>query len=322
MYRKLNLTAERIEAVLRQRNAAASVVGGRVLPGFVEMLLRPEGGTKVSQVKALQADIALAVGNSNIRIAQSGSHLAIQIGRESRQPVRLAALMSQLDHLPRYTAVLGLSEDGAPLLARLSAPDVAHVLISGTTGSGKTCLAQSALISLCQTHRPYELGVIVIDPKRRDHDAFGRAVERHLLLPPARATEDAVSALARVIEAMQRRAIQAEPMPRIVVFVDELADLCQTGGASVLDPLTRIAQRGRESGIHLLACTQKPSAKAIGPLLKANLPLRLVGRVTSAEDARVASGMAGSGAEKLSGAGDFIAVSGGRAIRFQAAMPL
>jgi len=322
MYRKLNLTAERIEAVLRQRNAAASVVGGRVLPGFVEMLLRPEGGTKVSQVKALQADIALAVGNSNIRIAQSGSHLAIQIGRESRQPVRLAALMSQLDHPPRYTAVLGLSEDGAPLLARLSAPDVAHVLISGTTGSGKTCLAQSALISLCQTHRAYELGVIVIDPKRRDHDEFGRAVERHLLLPPAHTADEAAPALARVIEAMQRRAIQTEPMPRIVVFVDELADLCQTGGASVLDPLTRIAQRGRESGIHLLACTQKPSAKAIGPLLKANLPLRLVGRVTSAEDARVASGMAGSGAEKLSGAGDFIAVSGGRAIRFQAAMPL
>lgn len=322
MYRKLNLTAERIEAVLRERNAAASVVGGRVLPGFVEMLLRPEGGTKVSQVKALQADIALAVGNSNIRIAQSGSHLAIQIGRESRQPVRLAALMSQLDNLPRYTAVLGLSEDGAPLLARLSAPDVGHMLIAGTTGSGKTCLAQSVLMSLCQTHRPYELGAIVIDPKRRDRDVFGQAVERHLLLPPARAINDVVPALARVVEAMERRAIQTEPLPRIVVYVDELADLCQTGGSSVLDPLTRIAQRGRESGIHLVACTQKPSSKAIGPLLKANLPLRLVGRVTSAEDARVASGMAGSGAEKLAGAGDFVAVSGGRAIRFQAAMPL
>ncbi len=322
MYRKLNLTAERIEAVLRERNAAASVVGGRVLPGFVEMLLRPEGGTKVSQVKALQADIALAVGNSNIRIAQSGSHLAIQIGRESRQPVRLAALISQLDKLPPYTAVLGLSEDGAPLLARLSAPDVSHVLIAGATGSGKTCLAQSVLISLCQAHRPHELGVIVIDPKRRDHDGFGQAIERHLLLTPARTSDEAVRALARVIEVMERRTAQPEPMPRIVVYVDELADLCQTGGSAVLDLLTRLAQRGRESGIHLVACTQKPSSKAVGPLLKANLPLRLVGRVTSAEDARVATGMAGSGAEKLCGAGDFVAVSGGRTIRFQAAMPL
>ena len=321
MYKKLNLTAERIEAVLRERNAAASVVGGRVLPGFVEMLLRPEGGTKVSQVKALQADIALAVGNSNIRIAQSGSHLAIQIGRESRQPVRLAALMGQLESLPRYTAVLGLSEDGAPLLACVSSPDVGHMLISGTTGSGKTSLAQTVMTSLCQTHRPYELGLIVIDPKRRDRDEFGRVIERHLLLPPARSSDEAAPALAKVVEAMERRAIQTDPLPRIVVYVDELADLCQTGGATVLDPLTRIAQRGRESGIHLVACTQKPSSKAVGPLLKANLPLRLVGRVTSAEDARVASGMAGSGAEKLAGAGDFIAVSGGRTIRFQAALP-
>ncbi|MCS7062252.1 MAG: DNA translocase FtsK [Anaerolineae bacterium] len=320
MYRKLNRTAERIEAVLRERRAAASVVGGRVLPGFVEMLLRPEPGTKVSQVKALQADIALAVGNSNIRIAQSGTHLAIQIGRESRQPVRLTALMSQLDQTPRYTAVLGLAEDGAPLLARLSAPDVAHALIAGTTGSGKTSLAHTALISLCRTHRPYELGVVVIDPKCRDE--FARAVERHLLLPPARTPDEAVSALAKVVAAMERRVAQLDPLPRIVVYVDELADLCQSGGAALIDPLTRIAQRGRESGIHLLACTQKPSAKAIGPLLKANLPLRLVGRVTSIEDARVASGIAGSGAEKLTGAGDFLAVAGGRTIRFQAALPI
>jgi len=104
--------------------------------------------------------------------------------------------------------------------------------------------------------------------------------------------------------------------------VDELADLVQTGGAPVIEMLTRIAQRGREAGFHLIACTQKPSAKVVGSLLKANLPLRLVGRVLSAEDARVATGISGSGAEKLMGSGDFIAVTAGRVIRFQAAMPV
>ena len=321
MYRKLNLTADRIEAVLRERNAAASIVGGRVLPGFVEMLLRPDPGTKVSQVKALQADIALAVGNSNVRIAQNGTNLAIQIGRDRRQAVRLTSLMNQIAELPRYTAILGLSEDGAPLLARFSSPEVTHVLISGTTGSGKTSLAQTMIVSLCRNHRPHEFGVVVIDPKRRERDEFIHEVEKHLLLPVIRDTPTATTALTKLVEVMERRAVQTDPSPRIIVYIDELADLCQSGGSEIIDNLTRIAQRGRESAIHLLLCTQKPSSKSVGSLLKANLPLRLVGRVVSAEDARVASGIAGCGAERLCGSGDFVAIALGRTIRFQAALP-
>lgn len=322
MYQKLNLTAERIEQVLRERNVPASVVGGRVLPAFVELLLHPEGGTRVSQVRALQADIALAVGNANIRIAQSGSHLAIQIGRESRQPVSLRALMLRMakEHAPRFTSVLGLNEDGSILMTRWSAPDVPHALISATTGGGKTTLAQIVLVSLVTTHRPYELGVVLIDPKAAGRTSgFVRAMERHLLLPPAVSVDDAAAALGKVAEVMERRAQLRDPLPRIMVYVDELADLVEQGGPVILGPLTRLAQMGREAGIHLVVCTQKPSSKLIGPLLKANIPLRLVGRVTSVEDARVASGMPACGAEKLAGAGDFIAVAGGgRTIRFQA----
>ncbi len=322
MYSKLSRTADRIEAVLRERRAPATVVGGKVMPGFVEMLLRPSPGTKVNQVKALQADIALAVGNSNVRISQSGTHLAIQIAREKREPVRLSSLMGQLTDIPRYTAVLGLSEDGAPLLARLSSPDVGHLLIAGTTGSGKTSLAHSILLSLCDRHRPRELGLIVLDPKNREQDDFSKAVAKHLLMPIARTREEVIGAVNKVVDAMEKRSTDVEPLPRIVVYADELADLCQTGGDAVIEAFTRIAQRGREPGIHLLACTQKPSAKAIGSLLKANLPLRLVGRVVSAEDARMAAGVAGCGAEKLNGCGDFIAITGTKSIRFQAALPI
>jgi S-DNA-T family DNA segregation ATPase FtsK/SpoIIIE len=322
MYTKLSRTADRIEAVLRERHAPATVVGGKVMPGFIEMLLRPAPGTKVNQVKALQADIALAVGKSNVRIAQSGTHLAIQIARESREPVRLSNLLNQLSDVPRYTAVLGLSEDGAPLLARLSAPDVGHILLAGTTGSGKTSLAQTILLSLCDRHRPRELGLIVLDPKRRDNDDFSRTIEKHLLLPIARTREEVIAAVNKVVEAMEKRATDADPTPRILVYADELADLCQIGGETLILALTRIAQRGREPGVHLLACTQKPSSKAIGSLLKANLPLRLVGRVMSAEDARMAAGISGCGAERLNGCGDFIAVTGTKTIRFQAALPI
>ncbi len=325
MYTRLSNTADRIEAVLRDRHAPATVVGGKVMPGFIEMLLRPAPGTKVNQVRALQADIALAVGKSNVRIAQSGTHLAIQIARESRQPVKLSQLLGQLGTLPRFTAVLGLSEDGAPLLARLASPDVSHVLVAGTTGSGKTSLARSILLSLCDQHRPRELGLVVLDPKRHERgagDDFERAIEKHLLLPYARTREEVIGTVNRVISVMEKRTAGQESLPRIVVYADELADLCQTGGDELIAALTRIAQRGREPGVHLLACTQKPTAKVIGSLLKANLPLRLVGRVLSADDARVATGIAGSGAERLNGCGDFIAVTGNKTIRFQAALPV
>ncbi len=318
MYTKMNHTADRIEAVLRERRAPATVVSGKVMPGFVEWLLRPLPGTKVNQVKALQADIALAIGINNVRIAQSGTHLAIQIARESREPVRLSSLLEQLGDVPRYTAVLGLSEDGAPLLARLSSPDVGHLLIAGTTGSGKTSLARSILLSLCDRHRPRELGLIVLDPKQRERDDFAKSIEKHLLMPIARTREEVIGAVNKVIDAMEKRPTDVEPSPRIVVYADELADLCQTGGEAMIEAFTRIAQRGREPGIHLLACTQKPSSKAIGSLLKANLPLRLVGRMMSAEDARMAAGVSGCGAEKLNGCGDFIAITGTKTIRFQA----
>jgi DNA segregation ATPase FtsK/SpoIIIE-like protein len=101
--------------------------------------------------------------------------------------------------------------------------------------------------------------------------------------------------------------------------IDELADLVQSGGPAILENLSRLVQRGREAGIHVVGATQKPSSTVIGSIVKANFPVRLVGRVTSAEDARVAAGIGATGAEKLTGRGDFIAITGPGTIRFQAA---
>jgi S-DNA-T family DNA segregation ATPase FtsK/SpoIIIE len=107
--------------------------------------------------------------------------------------------------------------------------------------------------------------------------------------------------------------------PRVVVVIDELADLLMSAGKEAQHALTRLAQRGREAGLHLVACTQKPASAVVGSLAKANFPVRLVGRVTSPEEAKVATGYAGTGAERLRGPGDFIAVVGGQVTRFQAA---
>ncbi|MEK7787422.1 MAG: FtsK/SpoIIIE domain-containing protein, partial [Chloroflexota bacterium] len=125
--------------------------------------------------------------------------------------------------------------------------------------------------------------------------------------------------LDRLNEEMDRRDLEGVSLPRIVIVVDEVVDLLMTGGKLVEAALTRLAQRGREAGLHLILGAQKPSSAALGPQLKANLPVRLVGRVGSVEDARVASGIAGSDAEKLTGRGDFLAIAGGHTTHFQAA---
>ena len=225
----------------------------------------------------------------------------------------------QSSRIPAATAVLGLCDDGAPLLLRLPSPDVAHVLIAGCTGSGKTALCQTVILSLAMMHRRSQLQFVLVDPKRRAFMPF--APLPHLLRPIIGDAAEAIVALHELINVMETRGAGSNPdaIPLIVVVLDELADLMQVGGRALAEPLTRLAQRGREAGIHIIACTQKPSSQVVGTLMRANFPVRLVGKVVSPEDARVAAGCGGTGAEKLTGRGDFVAVASGQVLRFQAA---
>jgi S-DNA-T family DNA segregation ATPase FtsK/SpoIIIE len=226
-------------------------------------------------------------------------------------------LCEQLSEVPPVTAVLGLEQTGAPLLLRLSSPDVAHVLIAGTTGSGKTALARTLLASLAMYNRQSQVQLVLIDPKGRGFGAM--AALPHALGGVVSTPEAAVERLRWLVMEMERRDREAISRPAIVVAVDELADLLQSGGAAVEAMLTRLAQRGREAGIHVVACTQKPTAALIGGAMKANFPIRLVGAVASKDEARYASGVTDSGAEKLEGKGDFLLVAKGDTVRFQAA---
>jgi S-DNA-T family DNA segregation ATPase FtsK/SpoIIIE len=314
----LELQADRIEMVLAHHRAPARVNGGVVTPRWVQFHLAPALGTRLNRVQALADELALALGASQVRVSRQGAALQVEVPRPDPQPVRLLELCRRLPAVPLGTAVLGIADDGAPLLLRLPSPDVAHVLVAGTTGSGKTALTQSLVLSLALAHRRSQLQLVLVDPKG------GRAFQPlaglpHLLKPVLLDSGQAALALAELVAVMEQRDLSRCSTPRIVVVIDELADLAATGGKPLLEALARLAQRGREAGIHLVACTQKPAASVLGAVSKANFPVRLVGRVTSIEDARVATGLGGSGAERLMGRGDFLAVSGAGVTRFQAA---
>jgi len=313
----LEFQSNRIEAVLASHRVHARVQGGSVTPRSIRFNLTPALGTRVASVRKLDEELALALGAADVRISREGEGLAVEMPRPDASPIHLLPLLDSLPAIPPLTAYLGLSQDGRPLLVRLPSPDVAHVFVAGTTGSGKTELMRTMALSLALTNRQAALQLALIDPKGRGLSPL--AGLPHLLAPVAADLNSARALLERLVQAMERRDAAGVTFPRVVIFVDELVDLLMQGGREIQDSLTRLAQRGREAGMHLVAGAQKPSASAVGSLLKANFPVRLVAKVASADDARVAAGVAGSGAEKLTGRGDFVAVSSGQVTRFQAA---
>lgn len=323
--RLLNFQADKIEMVLAAHQAPARVWGGRLTPRTIQFHLAPAANTKLTKLEALTEEVALALGTSTARLTRTNGTLSLEVPRTDSRFVSLAELDARLEKdegLRRAlasagTAILGLDAEGVPLLLRLGSPDVAHCLIAGTTGSGKTELARTLVASLVMHQKPRDLQLALFDPKAHGLALF--APMPHLLFPIASESEELLGRLGYLVAEMERRDHERVERPRIVVVIDELADVLQSCGAPVEGLLTRLAQRGRSAGISVVACTQKPSARAVGTLMRANFPVRLVGRVTSADDARVAAGIGGTGAEKLAGRGDFLLVAGGQVIRFQAA---
>jgi S-DNA-T family DNA segregation ATPase FtsK/SpoIIIE len=317
MRRYLEYQADQIEMVLASHRVPARVTGGLVTPRWVRFELITALGARVGKIVNLSEELALRLGSRNCRVRRQNGTIQVEVPRENPGQVRLLALCRQLCDIPPCTAVLGLEEEGVPLLLRLSSPEVAHVLIAGTTGSGKTALARTMALSLALLSGQRRVQIVLIDPKGRGFAALEGLP--HLVWSPVVEVGRAVELLRELVLAMERRDRLAASEPRVVVFIDELADLLQVGGLAAEGALTRLLQRGREAGIHVVGCTQKPTAASIGSLVKANFPLRLVGSVTSPEEAKVAAGLRGTGAERLLGRGDFLLVTHGEVVRFQAA---
>lgn len=334
MRHRLHFQADRIELVLASHKVPARVTGGKVTPRLVRFQVTTPLGVKVKKVASLSEELALSLGSPACRVYRDGAEVQVEVPRDDPQPVNLLPLCHRLarqgphgrETVPPVTAVLGLDHEGVPLLLRLPSPNVAHVLIAGTTGSGKTALARTLVTSLALHNHQRDLQLVLVDPKGRGFSAFEGLP--HLLVPasaqgPAGGVvthaDEALPVLERLVAEMERRDAEGRSEPRLVLVLDELADLIQVGGRKMEGLLTRLTQRGREAGLHLVACTQKPTAAVIGGLVKSNFPVRLVGAVTSPEDAKVATGLARTGAERLLGQGDFLVVAKGQVTRMQAA---
>lgn len=240
-----------------------------------------------------------------------------QLSLAGTQPpqVNFLALALEMDGDPQLrqalkvsgTALLGVASDGVPLMIRLASPDVTHVLISGTKASGKTEAVRTILASIALNQNARDIQFVLLDPKSSAFEFLANSP--HLLGDIATTPERALQHLRWLENELERRETQNVQRPRLVVVVDDLSELLTHAGREFPVHLARLAQRGRGTGISLVVCTNKANAADLSPALRANFPVRLIGKHSGGTD----------GANVLRGRGDFILNAAGEHVRFQVA---
>ena len=298
-------------------------------PTVTQYTLKPADGIKLSKITTLSNDLSLALASHPIRIEApipGKSLVGIEVPNKARAQVRLRDLISnsRFQQAPsNLTFCLGRDVSGNPVYADLSR--MPHLLVAGSTGTGKTIFLNSLILSLLYQNSPEILRFILIDPKRVEFPVYQELP--HLLSPVIFDAQKAINALKWLISEMERRfdifsqakardisiynemAIEngEQPLPYIIVIVDELADLMAARGREMEAGIVRLAQMARAVGIHLVLATQRPSVEVITGLIKANITSRITFQVASQVDSRTVLDMAG--AEKLLGLGDMLFVS-------------
>ncbi|MBC1947667.1 DNA translocase FtsK [Listeria welshimeri] len=329
----LQMQQEMLDETLENFNVQANVVNRTQGPAVTRFEVQPEKGVKVSKITNLTDDIKLSLAAKDIRIEApipGKSTVGIEIPNQTSRPVMLSELMNteafQSSASP-LTAALGLDISGTPIITDLQ--KMPHGLIAGATGSGKSVCINSLLVSLLYKATPDQLKLLLIDPKMVELAPYNRIP--HLVSPVITDAKAATVALKWAVEEMERRYQlfshtgvrnmekyneyashpdhTGEKLPYILIVIDELADLMMVAPNDVEESISRIAQKARACGIHMIVATQRPSVDVITGLIKANIPTRVSFSVSSQIDSRTI--LDASGAEKLLGKGDMLFLPSG-----------
>lgn len=294
-------------------------------PKVTRYTLKPAEGIKLARITALNQDLSLALAAHPIRIEApipGKSLVGIEVPNKSAAIVRLGSLMA----FPEFTGagplgiILGRDVSGEPIVADIE--KMPHLLIAGSTGSGKSVAIHTLIISLLYKNSPDTLRLVMIDPKRVELSLYNEIP--HLISPVITEGKKALGVFRWAIDEMERRYEKlqgagsrdiksynknnpTDPLPYIVIVVDELADLMAAYGRDIESSIVRLAQMARATGIHLVLSTQRPSVEVITGLIKANITSRMALQVASQVDSRTI--LDAAGAEKLLGGGDMLFVS-------------
>ena len=325
--RELRLNGELLVNTLRDfgiNTRLADITRG---PAVTRYELEPSAGVKISRITGLADDIALRLATSGVRIEApipNKAAVGIEVPNKSRNTVCLRSLLDTPDFRTakgKLTVALGQDIEGNAVMTDLA--KMPHLLIAGTTGSGKSVCTNSMIQSVLFRARPDEVKMILIDPKKVEFGVYNGIP--HLLIPVVTDPRKAAGALGWAVNEMLKRyqmfaeanvrdiggynemartSETIKPLPLILIVIDELADLMMAAANEVEDSICRLAQMARAAGMHMVIATQRPSVDVITGLIKANIPSRLALTVASGTDSRTI--LDANGAEKLLGYGDML----------------
>ncbi|HEV8112521.1 MAG TPA: DNA translocase FtsK 4TM domain-containing protein [Planctomycetota bacterium] len=332
-------SATKLEGALRSFRVEATVVGAQVGPAVTMFELTVAQGTRLNKVTQLSGEIAAALRAKSVRIIApipGRETIGIEVPNLKRRVVRIRELVNQQAYDPKVMALplfIGMDTEGVPIIEDLAR--MPHLLLAGTTGSGKSVCINTILCSLLLTRSPHDVKMILVDPKMVEMQMFANVP--HLMCPVVTDARQATQVLLWAVEKMEGRyelfksaavknikaynALSEEELkkrfgtewdeertprhvPYIIVVVDEMADLMMTSKKEAELAITRLAQKSRAVGIHVIVATQRPSTDVITGVIKGNLPTRIAFQVASKIDSRVI--LDHSGAEKLLGGGDML----------------
>jgi len=346
----LEMTSRMIEKKLRDFGVEVAVVLAQPGPVITRYEIEPATGVKGSQIVGLAKDLARSLSLVSIRVVETipgKTTMALELPNAKRQTIRLAEILgSQAYHQAKSLLTMGLGKDivGNPVLADLA--KMPHVLVAGTTGSGKSVGINAMILSMLYKAEAHDVRLVMIDPKMLEMSVYEGIP--HLLCPVVTDMKQAANALTWCVAEMERRyklmskmgvrnlagfntkwdeakargefitnpfsltPEAPEPidrLPHIVVVIDELADLMMVVGKKIEELIARLAQKARAAGIHLILATQRPSVDVITGLIKANIPTRIAFQVSSKIDSRTILDQ--MGAEALLGMGDMLYMASG-----------
>ena len=338
---ELRASAKALEERLAEFGVEARVVEINPGPVITRFDLQPAPGVKINRIVSLQDDLALSMRARSMRIlAPIPGEAAVGVEVPNRR-INIVRLRTQIESEAYrksksvLTVALGVDTNGNPYIANLQ--EMPHLLVAGTTGSGKSVCLNSILMSILYKAKPEEVRLALVDPKKLELSLYIPLLEHHLITSPntnesvVTKPENALKLMKSLEFEMERRyeqlsvggyrSLEEYNRPRqikepfIVVVIDELADLMITAGGSVEAPIARLAQMGRAVGIHLIVATQRPSVDVLTGVIKANFPCRIAFQVPTKVDSRTI--LDANGAETLLGKGDmlFIPPGSGKPIR-------
>lgn len=314
----IDATSEMIINTLKDFDIEAEVVDAKVGPTVTLFELKLKPGTKLSSVTALDKEVSLALSAKNVRIIApipGKSTIGIEIPNQKVGVVNLADILNNTEK-EGVSVALGIDTEGTPFQTDII--KLQHLLIGGTTSSGKSAFINSLISSILMQYNPNDVKLILIDPKRVELNQF-KGVP-HLLRPIVDDPMEASNVLKQLVNEMDERyklfnqtgakniemynAQNDRKLSYIICVIDELADLMQVAGQDVEASIKRITQLARAAGIHLVVATQRPSTDIVTGTIKSNIPSRISFATSSAVDSRVILDQ--TGAEKLLGKGDML----------------